>query len=158
MSAQETLLKTFESVCEDKHWHWIEQVTKVLEGVTQEEAEWHANDHTQSILEIVNHMAYWIDFTTRSLKGESLDELKPIPEDGSAPTDMPSSWEEAYAHLKKMEGGLCTYLSGSSYGDLTRHMDGWERTAAELINGLTTHQSYHIGQIYIIRKLWLMKS
>lgn len=157
MSARETLLKTFESVCEDKHWHWIEQVSNVLDGVTQEEAEWHANDHTQSILEIVNHMAYWLNFVTRSLKGESLEELKPIPENGKAPDNMPSQWPEAYANLKRLEGDLCLYLEGSSYGDLTRHMEGWERAAAELINGLITHHGYHIGQIYIIRKLWAMK-
>lgn len=41
--------------------------------------------------------------------------------------------------------------------DLERELRRWERAATELINELITHDSYHVGQIVMLRQLWAAK-
>jgi len=96
MSKAELLLYTLNEVWEKEHWG--EPVSKALEGVTPEAANWRPGPGVHSIVEIVNHMAYWIDLCTREFQGRSTEDLMPIPKAGEAPPGMPA-WPEAFKNL-----------------------------------------------------------
>lgn len=148
------LLQTLDDVWAKEGW--IDPITQALEGVTLEEANWHTSPGVHSIVEIVNHMAYWTDFCAHGLQGRSIEDLKPIPKSGEAPATMPG-WPEALSNLIAKHQQLRSAIAAFREEDLDRVIPGWERSAALLINALITHNSYHGGQIVCLRQLWAAK-
>ncbi len=67
----------------DDGWR-ITHFAKLLDGLTSEEANWRPAPEINSIVEILNHVAYWLEYRARQVRGESLEPLKPIPAAGEA--------------------------------------------------------------------------
>jgi len=126
---------------------------KCLEGLTAGEANWHPAPEIHSIAEIINHVAYWLEYRARQVRGESLDPLKPIPDPGEAPPFMPG-YPDCLENLRKQFEALHNAVAALCEEDVDRTADGSPRPIIELVSNIIAHNAYHAGQIVFLRRLW----
>jgi len=140
---------------------WDEKTHRIFEPVvtppTAEEANWRPAPWVRSIAEIINHMAYWVEYRVRQVRGESLKPLRPVPRGGEAPAWMPS-YPECLENLGKQFEALHETIAALRDEDLERTVEGSPRPIVELISNIIAHNAYHMGQILLLRRLWASKS
>jgi len=140
---------------------WDETTYRIFEPVTApltaEEANWRPAPEVRSITEIINHMAYWLEYRVRQVRGEPLEPLRPIPKGGEAPAWMPS-YPGCIGNLCKQFEALREEIAALKEEDLERTVEGSPRPIVELISNLIAHNAYHMGQILLLRRLWALKS
>lgn len=128
---------------------------KFLEGLTSEEANWRPAPEIHSIAEIVNHVAYWLEYRARQVRGESLEPLKPIPSGGEAPPSMPD-YPDCLRNLHKQFEALHEAVAALREEEVDRTVEGSPRPIIELVSNIIAHNAYHAGQIVLLRRLWAL--
>ncbi len=104
-----------------------------------------------SVWQLLQHMIFWQDFLLAEVRGET--PKGPAHAKGSWPGgDVPASeqaWQEAVAHFK---AGLLAALqqTGTSLGDPL--VSRPQRTRAEDLAALASHNSYHAGEVTLVRR------
>ena len=78
------------------------------------------------------------------LKGKTLDDIGPLP----ALAEIIAAWDEVSAHLLEVFGGLTTEDLAR---EATRRLPGSDGTLGSVLSFLAQHDSYHIGQMAILR-------
>ena len=140
---------------------WDEVTRRVFEPVTTpltaEEAHWRPAPGMRSITEMVNHMAYWLEYRVCQVRGEPLEPLKPVPKGGEAPAWMPP-YPECVENLRKQFEALHEAIAALRDEDLERTAEGSPRPIVELISNIVAHNAYHMGQILLLRRLWALRS
>jgi len=105
-----------------------------------------------TIWEILQHMIFWQDFFVAWIRGERPSMPATAAEswpDRSAPKDA-VEWESAVARFK---AGLTAALAEAE-GNLEATLTGSPgHTRAEALIQLIGHNSYHLGQIVLLRRL-----
>lgn len=107
-----------------------------------------------SVWQLVNHMIFWQDFVLAYLKGE-----KP-----SAPQKDKDSWpdDKFPADESEWDGAVLKFTAGLKEAERESDQNlaeigfgiGQENTnRADLLGTIVTHNSYHIGQVVLIRRL-----
>lgn len=111
-----------------------------------------------SVWQLLNHMIYWQDFLLARLRGAA----PPVPEQAveSWPGgERPNSSDEWAAALSQFQAGLAEALQAagqdSSAGqDLIAGLATRpEHSRAEAIAQIIGHNSYHLGQIVLLRRM-----
>ncbi|MFX0169886.1 MAG: DinB family protein [Candidatus Hodarchaeota archaeon] len=128
-------------------------VLKALQGLTAEEAKKQPVKNERSIWDHLFHMVFWHDITLKAIQEEDIDwqSLKDkdwLPEDADF-TDK--AWKKLVA---KFTTHLIKLKELSETEDLTRTVKGFG--GAPLGRGIIIefqHNSYHIGQIVLLRKI-----
>ncbi|MFZ0318904.1 MAG: DinB family protein [Candidatus Sulfotelmatobacter sp.] len=112
-----------------------------------------------SVAQLVFHMNYWMDYDLRRVRGEKPP--YPTHNSGSFPaTELVSSeWkelQEQFAELLNQTAGL----ADSNQVDLDRHIEATHPshqkradTLEAVLWQLVAHNSYHVGQIAMIRHM-----
>lgn len=140
---------------------WDEVTRRIFEPVTAPltagEANWRPASGMRSIVEIINHMAYWLEYRVRQVRGEPLEPLRPIPKGGEAPAWMPS-YPKCLENLRKQFEALREAIAALKEEDLERTVEGSPRPIVELLSNIIAHNAYHMGQILLLRRLWALKS
>jgi uncharacterized damage-inducible protein DinB len=121
----------------------------------------HVEGFPHSIAELVFHMNYWMDYELRRIRGE-----KPkYPEHNaeSFPVPSPTVGEKEWDLLREKFGALLAEyarLAQSSPKELDRQIeavhDGDKKVAgtlAAVLWQMVAHNSYHVGQIAMIRRM-----
>jgi uncharacterized damage-inducible protein DinB len=103
-----------------------------------------------SVFEIVNHLVYWQDFSVAWLDGERV--ATPEHAAQSWPGDMaPQSEQEWSERVGEFERGF------KALEERIETLDPFEergpKTVLEIIQLIASHNSYHIGQISLIRRM-----
>jgi len=113
-----------------------------------------------SIGQLVFHMNYWMDYELRRIGGErpaypehSSESFSPAPSPASA-----RDWEQMQGRFTKLLAGL-TALANSSPEEMRRQIETGHEGDAKLAGTLeavlwqmVAHNSYHTGQIAMIRR------
>jgi uncharacterized damage-inducible protein DinB len=132
--------------------------TRLLAGITADDAAAYPIANGHSIWELVLHMTAWTREAARRLGGARAS--TPIEGDWPAlPAVSEEAWEKSQADLAEAHAELIAVARKQSSGDLAE----WERQErdpalgtgvdrAGLIVGLAQHDAYHIGQIAVIRQ------
>jgi len=125
-----------------------------LEGIAPGAAGARVPGSPHTIFQILHHMIYWQDITLARLRGERPEapqsaklgwEAPPAPEDAS-------DWEAAIACLAEGLRDFEALLADSSF-ELDAVRDPRRReTAREEILMVQCHNSYHLGQIAMLRQ------
>ena len=121
-----------------------------LEGLDWEVAGRLPDGSTHSILQIVNHMAYWQDWVVRRLDGHEA----PVPEHagdswpGSVSPANSAEWEAALAGFLN---GLDALKQRSRGADLLSRVG--ENSRLAMLQGIAAHNSYHLGQVVALRQM-----
>ncbi|WP_188455688.1 DinB family protein [Virgibacillus oceani] len=105
-----------------------------------------------SVWQILNHMIFWQDFYLAYLKGVVPEH--PEQDEDSWPDETgPSSENEWNDAFFQFSSGL-KEAENEAKKDLQEQRDaGLERTRGDLLATLMAHNSYHTGQVALIRRL-----
>ena len=107
-----------------------------------------------SIFQLLNHMIYWQEWVMKWLAGQE----PPIPEhaSGSWPGSLGPSNQEDWERVVRRFGTVLDKLSAQSReGDLfsMRLSVGTEKSRLELLQTIGSHNSYHLGQVVLLRQM-----
>jgi uncharacterized damage-inducible protein DinB len=125
-------------------------VRKALEGLDWETAGREPKNTPFTIFQLLNHMIYWQDYCVGWFKGKEPSPPKHAaegwPED-AAPQDE-SEWQATVQRFESGLGRLEALLSEKGYFSA---LD--EKTYLEVAHTIGTHNSYHTGQIVLLRRM-----
>lgn len=138
-------------------WHGGASVLGSLRGVPPEEAAWKPASDRHSIWELALHIAYWKYAVWRKIAGGRKGEFRrqpsnwpaaPSPADGRA-------WANDRALLRDEHERLIQAVEGLDPARLDRKPAGGGKwTYADLIMGVVLHDTYHTGQIQMLKRLY----
>jgi uncharacterized damage-inducible protein DinB len=125
----------------------------VLEGLDWQLAGSRPAGSPHSIHEIVNHLIYWNDWVTRWLEG-----MAP-----SIPEHAAESWPAAAAPTDERAWASTVRRFASTLEDLRKAIrakdlftasvsQNAEKTRLEMLHTIASHNSYHLGQIVLLRR------
>jgi uncharacterized damage-inducible protein DinB len=159
MTRKDELLDTLRRSFDGEAWHGP-ALADVLADVRAEEALWRPAMHVHSIWEITLHAAGWAAEVASRLKGGEPKE----PETGDWPEPDSSAaedgWQDAIqrvfnnrdvvlAAVRALDAADLDVMSGTS----TDPPLGTGFSRAGLIEGLAQHNTYHAGQISLLKKM-----
>lgn len=125
---------------------------RILKGLTHEMASQKVEGDIFSSWEILYHIIYWQNICVKAIRGESIDW------ESVKGKDWPSYSEEDIAEwdtlCQQFENGIKEAEKLLKEIDLATPMPAWGNApTAEAVLVLLQHNSYHLGQIVVNRRL-----
>ena len=119
----------------------------LLDGISEEQARAHPVRNAHSILELVAHVAYWMDMTVKRLEGFT----------GEAPPEhdwrdvAKLSWPQAVKELESRYAALLDRVARLN-DEIMNRIARKNLTTYAMLTGLIEHNVYHAGQIALLKK------
>ena len=139
-----------------KLWHGGPTVVAALRPVSPEIAAWRPYPDRHSIWGLALHVAYW-DFSvwrrlTDAPKGGFPRSPRNFPDVPRPPSA--AAWDEDRALVAEWQSRLVDALTAFDPGRLDEVVARDRRTTyADLVTGILMHDTYHAGQIQMLRRL-----
>lgn len=139
-----------------KLWHGGVSVLGALRGVAPEVAAWKPYPDRHSIWDLALHVAYWNYAVRRRLTGEPTGTFRRSPSNWP---DLPKNrtkrtWKEDRRLVKECHDSLVEAVRGFDSARLDEVAGGEGGTTfADLITGIVLHDTYHAGQIQMLKRL-----
>ncbi len=135
-------------------WHGP-AVAETLFGVDAATASLRPIPAAHTIWEIVLHVTAWTDVSRRRIEGEPIVKVPdeqdwPTPPTGDAASD--EAWRKALQALEEAHRRLHLAVLTLDDGRMEDPAAGSDPTLRGLLLGLLQHQTYHAGQIAVLRK------
>jgi uncharacterized damage-inducible protein DinB len=135
-------------------WHGPNLRT-ALTGVRHDEAAWSPAPGRPSIWRIVLHCAYWKHRIWQRVTGQRV----PFPREGDdwrfpLPQPTAEAWNADRQLLHEAHGRLADAVAALSQSELESPGPGQVRTRMLNVVGIALHDTYHAGQIRVLRKLY----
>jgi uncharacterized damage-inducible protein DinB len=154
------LLRILDEAYEKQAWHGP-NLKGSLRGLTAREAAWRPFSRRHSIWEVAVHAAYWKYAVRRRLTNEKRGSFPlkgsnwfPIKFSGARVTRKAERlWREHLALLEETHRSLRRAIAGLNSSLLRRKSRGSKHTVARLIYGIAAHDTYHAGQIQLLKRL-----
>jgi uncharacterized damage-inducible protein DinB len=151
------LRRELEATLDGDPWYGT-AVSQILAGVEASHAAAHPVKGAHSIWELVAHMTAWANETSRRLRGGA--HATPAEGDWPAVTSTSAeSWQSARLALDRAHASLAATLTAMDDADLESQIAGAQVDAAgqpvtayQTMAGLLQHDTYHAGQIAILKK------
>ena len=139
-----------------KLWHGGASVLGALRGLSPEAAAWRPYPDRHSIWALALHVAYWNYAVRRRITGEGRGGFprKPsnFPSVPSEATD--AAWREDRLLVKECHDRLVEAVKGFDPSGLDEYAGDESTTSyADLITGIVLHDTYHAGQIVMLKRL-----
>ena len=128
----------------------------VLRGLPVEMASWKPYSDRHSIWELALHVAYWNYAVRRRITGEAKGQFPRSPANWpDVPADPThESWDNDRRLVRKCHDLLVDVLAGFNPDRLDDTAGGeGQTTFADLITGIVLHDTYHAGQIQLMKRL-----
>lgn len=134
-------------------WHGGPTVLGSLRGVTAETAAWKPYPDRHSIWELALHVAYW---NYRVMARASTEAGFP-----RGPSNWPAvpepaderAWQEDRRFVKEWHDRLMEALGSFDAARLDERAGDTDTSFADLITGILLHDTYHAGQIQLMKRL-----
>ena len=126
------------------------EVEGAFEGLDWELTGRRVDGVPHSVLQLVNHMAYWQEWVLKWLDGEE----PPTPEhaSGSWPgNESPRTMEEWEHAVGRFGKGLSELHRQTGQADLMSERG--EKSRLEVLHAIASHNSYHLGQVVLLRQM-----
>jgi uncharacterized damage-inducible protein DinB len=133
-------------------------VVNILDGIDAEQAAAHPINGAHSIWELVLHMTAWVNETKRRLEGGP----HRTPAEGDWPAVQSTTreaWVDALARLRPAHEDLARTVEAAEDASLSRQIGGAQVdamgnpvTCYQTIVGILQHDTYHAGQIALLKK------
>jgi len=148
MPTDRSVLKAVEHALSGKGAHVA--TAGLFEGLSWKAAGARPEGASHSVFQVLNHMSFWQDWVVGWLAGQA----PPVPRHASggwpgdtAPANA-AEWQRAVRRFRK---GLQAMTRGArEVGLLTRH---GARTRLEMLQSIAAHNSYHAGQVVVLRQM-----
>lgn len=132
-------------------WHGP-AVAEVLAGVDAASAALKVLP-SHNIWEMVHHLTVWCDIARQRMAGDETPCCPPEELDWPAPAEAsPAAWAASRRALDEAHRRLHTALRALHDDDLARPVAGSDPTLRGLILGVLQHNTYHAGQIALLKK------
>ena len=132
-------------------WHGP-GLLEILSGVTADHAIQRPIPTAHNIWELVMHITSWSNIALRRIEGgqpEPFDgEDWPLPGGFSA-----ERWAMVVEAMSESHERLCRKVAAMDDEDLERNAPKSDRSIAFMLHGVAQHDSYHGGQIVLLRKV-----
>ena len=130
------------------------EAESVFEGLDWKLTGIHQDGAEHSIFQLLNHMIYWQEWVMKWLDGEEAA----IPERaaGSWPGSLaPANQEDWERAVGRFKAGVDELTAQSREGDIfsLRLSVATEKSRLEMIHTIGSHNSYHLGQVVILRQM-----
>lgn len=154
------LVRILNEAFDRKSWHGT-NLRGSIRGLNVQQASWRPQPERHNIWEHVLHCAYWKYTVRRRLTGEKRGSFalkgsnwfeRPTAADRSE-----SSWKEAVDLLAENHRQLLASIQELSPDQLNKPAAGGETSILTLITGIAAHDTYHAGQIQLLKKLMSAK-
>lgn len=131
---------------------WIDITIKgTLKGITAKQARMKIGE-LNSIWQIVNHMISW----RKALFGRIKDKPAGHPTDNyiwEVKDTSPAAWKKTLAQFEKSQKEISTFIAKQNDELFDKVSPASGYSYYELSQGITIHDTYHLGQIVLIKKL-----
>lgn len=132
-------------------WHGP-SLLEILGGLEASTASWRFAPGLNTILETVEHLAFWFADTAGRLEGGMPDPNRQDRSWGRSHEDAQADWATALAALESAHRALREAILGLSEDALGSVPPGSESDARSLILGTLQHSAYHAAQIQLLRR------
>ena len=139
-----------------KPWHGGATVLGALRGVSPTVAAWRPYPDRHSIWALTLHVGYWNYAVWRRLTDAPKGGFPRAPSNWPDPPDEPSSarWEQDRRLVRAHHNDLVAALEAFDPSRLDQVAGGEGQTRyADLITGVVLHDTYHAGQIQMMKRL-----
>ncbi len=138
-----------------KPWHGGASVLGSIRGISAAMAGWKPYPDRHSIRELAVHVAYWNYAVWRRLGSQGERGAFPL-----SPANWPElgpvsegAWEMERRLVREWHERLLETLRAFDPGRLDQPAGGGATTYADLITGVVLHDTYHAGQIQLMKRL-----
>ena len=151
------LVRLIETGSGNDLWYGGATVLGSLRGVKAGEAAWRPAPDRHSIWALVLHIAYWQYAVRRHLTNEPSGGFDRSPANFPAVPDpgTESSWRADKTLLRQERGRLVEAVRGFDVRKLDSPVpDSTKWRYADLLYGIVMHDTYHVGQIQMLKRLY----
>lgn len=152
----EAILELMDPPAGFRPWHGGPTLAGALRGVDVEQAAWKPASDRHSIWELALHIAYW-NYAVRRYLDPS------VPKGfGRSPANWPAvnepadeQWKQDRTFIKKEHAMLVEAIRSfpaARLGEVCAAKEAW--TYRQLLDGVVAHDTYHIGQIQLMKRLY----
>jgi len=133
-------------------------IAEALAGVTAARAHQRPLPGAHDILELVFHIAFWLDGARRRIAGEAMAGLAPLAPDADwavargGEIDPEAAWRAALARLEEAHRSLHATVLELDDERLDQPVAGSDPTLRGMLLGVLQHNAYHAGQIALLAK------
>jgi ketosteroid isomerase-like protein/uncharacterized damage-inducible protein DinB len=124
---------------------WFVPANIAVEGLTAKQAMWTDGSGNHSVGQLANHIIFWNERLLKQFKNEPVENFSGIKNDETFNSFDEKSWD---ATVKKLDEVLLSWEKEIKNADEAKLEDWYENIA-----NMSTHNSYHTGQIIFLRKL-----
>ena len=138
-----------------KPWHGGASVIGALRGVSPRTAEWKPYADRHSVWELALHIAYWDYAVRRRLTDEPSGGFPRSPSNWpDLPRERtPSTWKADRELVRESHDRLIDALRCFNPARLDDDAGSEQTTYADLVTGIVLHETYHVGQIQLMKRL-----
>jgi len=138
-------------------WHGGASALGALRGVDPDTAIWKPAPDRHSIWELALHIAYWNYAVWRRVGGEARGGFPRSPSNWPAPPTQidASAWKRDRTLLRDYHDRLSEAMRAFDPGRLEESSGGRDGyTFGDLFMGAVLHETYHAGQIQIMKRIY----
>lgn len=135
---------------------WFASMDQALHGVIAAEAAWTSTGISNSIWQIVNHLIFWNEDVIHRIKGtENPQKAEDNDETFGNPGDPEDEigWAQTVQRLYEVMNKLKTVIVDLDDEKLTAPYAANSSSIERLLSNIMMHDTYHLGQIVLLRKL-----
>lgn len=134
---------------------WFAPLEAALEGVTAREAAWQPPGGGNTIWQTLRHLNFWNEFMWHRITGTPGGPAMTANEETFGPAAGPEAedaWQAEVARARDLARRLREAVANLSEDDLEKPLQDMG-TVAESLAAWVMHDTYHTGQIVLIRKM-----
>ena len=129
------------------------EVTAALDGMDWRVAGQRVPGAPYTVFQLLNHMVFWQDIFLQRLTGAHAPP-PPHAAAGWPGSEAPASEADWLAAVSRFDQGLVSVQALVAVDTLERPLPNWNhRTCGEAIAATAAHNSYHLGQIVLLRRM-----
>ncbi|MCM3122926.1 MULTISPECIES: DinB family protein [unclassified Mesobacillus] len=143
----------------DMHFHeneWFASIDQALHGVVAAEAAWTSSGISNSIWQIVNHLIFWNEDVIHRINGtenpQKAEENETTFGNPGNPEDE-IEWARTVQRLNEVMNELKTVIADLDDEKLKAPYAADRYSIERLLSNIMMHDTYHLGQIVLLRKL-----
>ncbi|MEK3766156.1 DinB family protein [Solibacillus sp. FSL K6-4121] len=135
---------------------WFASINQALHGVSAAEAAWTNSGISNSIWQIVNHLIFWNEDVIHRIKGTENPHKAQNNEETFGNPGKPEDeigWTQTVQRLSEVMNKLKTVIMELDDEKLKLPYKVNRYSIERLLSNIMMHDSYHLGQIVLLRKL-----
>lgn len=148
----QSIIRNLGNVLDGTPWYG-QAVLPALKSIDDKKVYIKPNGKGHSMAELLYHCINWAEFTQKRIEGDSVQDLKSFEEnDWIAIDPRVHQWKEGLERFTRIHEKIAVLLEEKNDQFLKEIVDYRQYNFRFLLNGLSQHNIYHLGQILYISK------